>query len=331
MPVTAKDIARQLNLSQPTVSRILNGDPNHRVSSSTRERVLDAAKRLGYQPNAVARSLRRGRTGIIGLYSSYDYNARNDFLGTLLAALLRSSEAQGLDLLLHTALNGRSAADMFAKLSDGRIDGLILHAGPEDPLVGAIVPSSLPVVSVADPLPRLPCVAVDDADGIRQSIAYLWSRGHRRFAYICPDVLLSSVERRRGAFEDELDRRGVRAEDRLVIRITWECGEEALCTLIEQGYPVAVCCWNDGTAYRLIAACLGRSICVPSQVAVMGFDGFVAEKLPARQLTTIRCPWDKVGVTALDMLLGLIEGKDNSLSVPKEIRLPVKLLEGDTV
>src|SRR5258708_36271401 len=109
MSVTAKDIARQLQLSQPTVSRILNGDPKHRVSPSTRERVLEAARRLGYQPNAVARSLRRGRTDIIGLYSNHDYDVRNDFVGTIVGALQRICEQGRLDLLLHSAMYGRPA------------------------------------------------------------------------------------------------------------------------------------------------------------------------------------------------------------------------------
>ena len=109
MPVTAKDIAREFELSQPTVSRILSGDPNHRVAEATRERVLETARRLGYQPNAVARSLRRGRTNIIGLYTNHNYDARNDFLGTIVGALQRNCETHDLDLLLHSALYGRSA------------------------------------------------------------------------------------------------------------------------------------------------------------------------------------------------------------------------------
>ncbi len=87
MPVTAKSIARELQLSQPTVSRILSGDPRHRAAPDTRRRVLETASRLGYQPNALARSLRRGRTGIIGLYTNHDYDARNNFLGTIIGAL----------------------------------------------------------------------------------------------------------------------------------------------------------------------------------------------------------------------------------------------------
>lgn len=91
MPVTAKDLARELNLSQPTVSRILSGDSNHRVAAKTRERVLEAADHLGYSPNAIASSLRSGRTDIIGLHTSFDYDVRNDFLGAIVGSLFAKS------------------------------------------------------------------------------------------------------------------------------------------------------------------------------------------------------------------------------------------------
>src|SRR4051794_3534892 len=96
MSITAKDIARELNLSQPTVSRILNGDEAHRAAEGTRQRVMEAAQRLGYQPNAVARSLRRGRTNTIGVHTYGRYDVRNDFLGTIVGALQCACEAYHL-------------------------------------------------------------------------------------------------------------------------------------------------------------------------------------------------------------------------------------------
>src|SRR4028119_1082856 len=107
MPITAKDIALELELSQPTVSRILNGDARHRASEATRQRVLETARRLGYRPNAVASSLRRGRTGIIGLHTNHNYDARNEFFGSIIGGLQCACNERGLDLLLHSALHGR--------------------------------------------------------------------------------------------------------------------------------------------------------------------------------------------------------------------------------
>lgn len=329
MAVTAKDIARELELSQPTVSRILSGDQNHRVAAATRQRVLETARRLGYQPNAVARSLRRGRTNIIGLYTNHDYDARNDFLGTVIGSLQRNCEAKDLDLLLHSALYGRPAEEIFGKLRDGRIDGLILHANSDDPLVALLGQSALPVVTIADRRPGLPSVTCDDADGIRQLMSYLWGRGCRRFVYLRPEIAPASVIRRFLAFEGEVQRRGVPEEDWTALRIVYEHTEGALDQLRDFGLPCAVLCWNDRSAYTLLRECLTRGIRVPQELAIVGFDGFLDEKIPARSLVTIKCPWEEAAARALGSLLARI-GIGQERPDEAEVCLPVTFLAGDT-
>jgi len=329
MPVTAKEIARQLDLSQPTVSRILSGDEHHRASEDTRQRVMETAQRLGYQPNAVARSLRRGSTNIIGVHTSHNYDVRNDFYGTIIGALQHECGARRLDLLLHSALRGSSAKEMFGKLRDGRIDGLILHAAPDDPLVGMLSRSNFPVVSVADRLPGITGVACDDADGMRQLIQYMKKRGFKRFVFLAPDIPLASVEHRCTAFESELEKQG--CESATVLPIDFEKAEDALSTILAMPLPVAVCCWNDRTAYNLLHACGERGVLVPDKLAITGFDGFRDDKMPTRQLVSVACPWEKVAATALELLMDLIEGSAGQASrVSQEVRLPVALMHGDT-
>lgn len=331
MPVTAKDVARELNLSQPTVSRILSGDSRHRASDATRRRVMETAKRLGYQPNAVARSLRNGRTNVIGVHTNHNYDVRNDFLGTLVGALQCACAEYKLDLMLHNTL-GSPAEAMFNKLRDGRIDGLILHAGSEDPLVGILSRSALPVVAVADSLPGLPAVTCDDVNGMQQLIGVLWEKGHRNFAFLAPPVWLASVEKRQKTLEAELEKRGVPPEARRIITINFEDSAPALPELLELS-PIAVCCWNDRTAYNLLRECIATGVEVPGQIAVTGFDGFRDDQLPARQLVTVDCPWEDVAATALRCLAKLIDLRQEKKAAPpsEEICLPVKLLAGDTI
>ncbi len=327
MPVTAKDIARELQLSQPTVSRILSGVPGHRVAEATRIRVEETARRLGYQPNAVARSLRRGRTHIVGLYTNHDYDARNEFLGTIIGSLQRSCERQDLDLLLHSARFDRSAEEMYGKLRDGRIDGLILHANADDALVGLLGQSPLPVVTIADRLPNLPAVTCDDADGMHQLMTHLWRRGYRRFVFLAPDQPLTSVDRRRAAFEAEVARHKVAAGNHAVFAIGGEEVRAELGRLRAFGQGCAVVCWNDRTAYNLLRACREQGVRVPEDLAVAGFDGFADDKVPAWQLVTLRCPWGEVASAALDALIRRIDGLDEA---PSETCLPVTLVMGNT-
>ena len=327
MPVTAKDIARELQLTQPTVSRILNGDLRHRASDETRQRVLETAQKLGYQPNALASSLRRGKTGIIGLHTNHNYDARNEFFGAIIGGLQRACNAHGLDLLLHSALQGQSAEEMFNRLRDGRVDGLILHSGADDPLVAMLSGSSLPVVSVADNHPGMAGVTCDDGAGMKLLIKHLWLSGHRHFTFLAPRENLASVERRRAVFEKELKRRNVPAAARRIAPIDFENASSFLDDWDKE--KTIVCCWNDRTAYNLLHECAARGIKVPKRLAVAGFDGFLDDKMPGRQLTTIHCPWPDVASRALEILVDSIEKRDDDFT--GEVQLAVSLLEGDTI
>ena len=331
MPVTAKDIARELNLSQPTVSRILNGDRQHRISESTRKRVMETASRLEYQPNAVARSLRRGRTNVVGLYTNHNYDARNQFFGTVIGGLQRACEGHGLDLLLHSAYRKCTTHDVYGNLRDGRIDGLILHASPDDPLVERLGKSVLPVVAIADPVPHVPVVTCDDADGMRQIVHYLVGRGYTRFAFLAPRMHLGSVQRRQESFICELQRQGFKERDYSIIAIDFENVLPSMDELLRCGQGAAVCCWNDRTAYNLLHACIERGLRVPEEMAITGFDGFRDLSIPARQVVSIHCPWDRVAASALDLLMDMIKSVDSrSAAGVAEVSLPVELATGDT-
>jgi DNA-binding LacI/PurR family transcriptional regulator len=334
MSVTAKDIARELQLSQPTVSRILSGDASHRASEETRRRVNEAARRLGYRANAVASSLRRGRTGLIGLHTNHNYDARNEFFGSIIGGLQCACNARGLDLLLHSALHGRSASEMFDRLRDGRVDGLILHSSSDDPLVAMLSESSLPVVSVADSLPGMASVTCDDAAGMKALLDYLWGRGYRRFVFAAPTLKLPSVETRGEVFARELKKRRLPASARRVTHIAFEDAAPLLGEVRGEpgeagGGPTVVCCWNDRTAYNLLHECARRGVRVPQDLAVAGFDGFRCDKAPAQQLVSVGCPWPDVASRALSLLAEQIEAGAGAPSAD-EICLPVTLLEGDT-
>ncbi len=330
MAVTAKDVARDLNLSQPTVSRILSGDRHHRTSDATRRRVFEAAQRMGYQRNAVASSLRRGKTGVIGLHTSHNYDARNDFYGTIMGALQVACRARHLDLLLHSARHGSPAEEMFGKLRDGRIDGLILHARLGDPLVGLLSQASLPVVAIADSLSGIPSVSCDGESGMGQLLELLWNRGHRDYVFLAPTIALPSVEQRRAKFESELAARGVEASRRRIIEIEFERAAPALDDLLEGDRKPVVCCWNDSTAYNLLRACREKGVSVPQRLAVAGFDGFPDDKVPSHRLVTVACPWEEAAARALELLIGLIDPVNSDDLPVSDVCLPVSLIDGDT-
>lgn len=331
-PITLKEVAERAGVSKMAASAALTGNMEHtRVSEATRARILAAAAEMGYMPNAVARSLKRRATHIIGMYCGYTFlDARHPFLGEIIGGAQAGCDVHHKDLLLHGVFRGLSVDDIYKELVDGRIDGLILTAGQEDPLVVRLAASHLPVVAIVDAVPSLPSVVVDDSDGSRQIVDFLADRGHQRLLYRSVSDLpqMVSVERRRTAF---LEAAGAR---RLTVR-EWDAPEMTLPTdrdiaawLDEPAEvrPTAAVCWNDLAAYDLLAHCHARGVRVPDDLALIGFDGLKTPLGFLLGLATIRAPWAQVARTAVDLLVAQIDGD----TVPKETVLPVEFYRGAT-
>jgi LacI family transcriptional regulator len=330
MAVTSKDIAGRLGFSQPTVSRILNGDKDYKVTAATRQLVIETAKEMGYLPNALARSLRRKQTGVIGLYTRPNVvDMRQEFFAYLYGGLQRGCETHHVDILMHKTFDGRRPEEIFGEMADGRTDGAIVYMGADDVLVPTLQTAALPVVAVADPLPGIPSVGCRDSDGMTYVMAYLWDKGHRRFAFLAPQHQGSAAIRRYEAYRQFLEERGLNPEDRLVKTIGDGDGrtEQALDDLVALPRPPsAVCCWNDVTAYCVLRQCFARSLRVPQDVAVVGFDGFIDSKLPMLDLVSIRVPWYEMAETAVNLLMNRIAKRD----VPLETLLPVEFMPGNS-
>ena len=326
MPITSKDIAGKLGLSQPTVSRILNGTRGYRVSAETRRKVLEAARQMGYRPNAVARSLRHRRTNIVGFYTGYGYlNARNPYLAAVLGGLQQACDQQRLDILLHGVFRGKSTDDIYGELVDGRIDGLFLHTTADDPLVAQLGISSLPVVAISDAMPDLlPCVVADDKAGVGLLVDHLWKKGHEKIAFLAPQRRFVSVERRVEGFVQAMKERGV--SEPQVYRVDQLDAFVGIDALPKTDPPSAICCWNDYSAASLVLECERNGIRVPNDLAVTGFDGVLDSRITAHSLTTIAVPWSEVGQRALEVLRARINGE----AIEMENFVPVRLVEGGT-
>lgn len=351
-PVTAKDIGRRLGLSQPTVSRILSGAHGYRIAAETRQRVLDAAAEMGYRPNAIARSLRRRRTNIVGFYSSNSgMDSGNTFIASVLGGLQWAANAYRLDILLHGSFRGSSTEDIYGELVDGRIDGLFVMAHASDPLIARFRESSLPVVALADAIPGIPSVVCDDAHGIKILVEHLWEHGHRRIAYIRPSLRLASVETRCAAFRDAMTARGISQEAAPILSVDLaelgspqpfrgleepELALDALLALPEP--PTAICCWNDLTALNLIYLCKLRGIRIPEEIAVVGFDGMQEGRRTIRPLVTVGANWREITEQAMSLMARQIERRGQASQdpnieepLPAITTLPVHLIPGDTV
>lgn len=321
-------------VSTVTASVVLNGakSSNVGVSTATRQRVLDAANRLSYRPNAVARSLRRRSTDVVGFYSGSQYApARGGaFLSQVLAGLQDGCEEHGKDLLVHGTFRGQSVDDIYTELASGKIDALVLHAPDDDALVERLVRAPLPCVVIASPVEALPSVVVDDAGGMRLVARHLYEAGHRSVVFRHSSLRHNSARRRFDGFQEEAAALGMRvavtSPPNMDLRFTPE--EEALLPAAASAErPTAVACWNDSSAYAVLAECHERGIGVPGDLAVAGFDGYASPGVQRWQLTTVHAPWREVARTAVRLVVAHVQGKE----IPKQTCLPVALRPGDTV
>ena len=335
---TTKDIARELGISHSTVSRVLNSDSRFPVASETRERVMEAARRLNYRPNALARSLQQGRTGTVGFYSGYGVlDLRIGFFAEILLGLQIAGADFNLDLLLHcfhhnsklSAQQVRASQELqLSRLHDGRVDGFIVCAQPEDFLVERLQKSALPIVSVAELFPQIPSVLANDADGMKQLMSHLLEKGHRRFLFLAPEGRFSSARRRFQAFETILAQSGGVSQSVWTLKVGTEAAAlKRWSEMPTAERPSAICCWNDTMAYNFLHEANAQGFKAPDDFALTGFDGFPDNWPDAtQQVCSVSCDWYEAGQSAMRLLHGRITGDD----APFQTILPTTLLRGDT-
>jgi DNA-binding LacI/PurR family transcriptional regulator len=329
--VTQKDIAAKLNLSQSLVAGVLSGRPNVWASEETRRRIHLAAKDLGYRPNAIARSLRQRCTNIIGFYSGYGYgilDIMDPFTSEVLCGIRQGCEAACKDFLMHGNFRGQEPDAIYQELINGKVDGLILLSPPSDPLVKLLAESFLPVVAIADAVPGLPSVIVDDAAGSGMLARHLAEKGHTRILYRKSPLQTISDLRRLNGFCEAAAETGITVVD--TIDAYWDdvlSEREVRWLRAPRGErPTAVVCWNDYVAHLTLDACLGMDLRVPEEIAIVGFDGFHWPVRLAYNLTTVRAHWANVARKAVDLLVARLNGEE----APPETMMPVDLILGDT-
>jgi DNA-binding LacI/PurR family transcriptional regulator len=324
------DVARLAGVNRVTASVALRGArAGTHVSEATRQRILDAARELGYTPNAIALALRRQRTDIIGYYVGYGYISPADpFNAAVIDGIQHGCAQHHQDLLIYGGFERRSTDEIYAALSSGKIDGLVLIPAPNQPAVEKLVNSHLPIVAIANSEPAVPSVVVDDVDGSRQIAAYLAQKGHQRVWYRADRGKLTSTVRRRDAFYEAAADYGMSVIT--TVTADWDGRlNDAERELLRQPLsvrPTVAVNWVDTYAYAMLDDCAKLGVRVPEDLAVVGFDGVPLRFPPARTLTTIRAPWKQVSETAVHLLMNLIAGQD----VARETILPVALVVGDT-
>jgi DNA-binding LacI/PurR family transcriptional regulator len=279
-----QDVAAEAGVSTATVSLVLRGAAG--PSSVTRERVLDAAGRLGYRPDRAASLLARRRSRLIGVVM----DVRSTFHAQLVEDVHEAAEEHGYDLVLSTVTRTRDEARAVETLLDSRCEALLL-LGPGAPAARlSALARQLPVVAVGRPVSAdgVDVVRAADDDGVALAVDHLAGLGHRRIAYVDGGRGTIAAARRRG-YQRAMRRHRLGPHLQVVAGDASEqAGARAARALFATDLPpTAVVSYNDASAVGLLDALLRAGIDVPGRVSVVGYDDSPLSRLAHIDLTTV--------------------------------------------
>jgi LacI family transcriptional regulator len=329
--VVLADVARLAGTSEATASRALKNDP--RIGETTRAAVRAAAAKLGYVPNAAARSLRAKRTHILGLLLD---DLADPVHGKVAAGFEAAAASQGHAVFIMTGLHDPDREQRaLTAFVEHRADGIALASCVIDPAdVHARVPAER-VVFVQPDYPRLadgrepPARGVlrsNDAGGFAMTVRHLVEQGYRRLAYVGPGSGSSDALRRAAASDALAGTPAARMRFLDSGVDGWRDPSDVAGALAEDP-PDAVVCYDDKLALALLDRLRSTRLLVPDDLAIVGFDGIPAARESRPRLTTVDVPSVELGRRAAEMLM--IAGRDGGRLPPSEI-LPVHLIVGES-
>jgi LacI family transcriptional regulator len=322
--VSLKDVAARAGVSFQTASKVLNG--NHKVvSEATRERILAAARELGYLRNALAHGLVTSSTYTIGVIGD---DLGDWVLAQFVVGAEQAARRHGHSVLISTThRDGTDFEGCVRQLLERRVDG-ILAAAPrseDDPGIGDLLRERVPAVSIHHvPGGSVPVVGSDHAETGRLAAEHLLGLGHRHIATIVGPTARRVTRSRLRGFRAALDGAGVALPDSRLAGADWTAasGFAAMRELVERDPSVtAVFAQNDDMATGALAALwqLGRR--VPDDCAVVGCDDLPQAPFLVPPLTSVHIPFRETGETAMALLLDRINDNEHADRVLMPVRL----------
>ncbi len=326
---TVKDIARLAGVSTATVSRALAAP--EKVAEQTRIRVEAAAAKVGYFPNAMARSLRMNETKTVIVVVS---NLASSFFADIINGMEEFAHRRGYKVLIGDSNDDLQRAQNYFDLVDSKIvDGVLLLTSdiPVEMLVDERGQQRFPVVMASEFLTdiNLPTVHIDNVYSARKAVEYLIVMGHYKIACLTGPLTNPISEAR------VMGLRTAFAEWKIDVNEDWilegdfsfyagyNLGRQLLNT---EDWPTAIFCHSDEMAIGVLKIAKELNIAVPKQLSVVGFDNITYSEYCEPKLTTVHQPRDLIGETAMKLLLDILADKKPN----PEMTLPTQLIVRDS-
>jgi DNA-binding LacI/PurR family transcriptional regulator len=347
--LTLLTLARDLGVSRATVSNAYNRPDQ--LSPALRARILARADELGFSgPDPMARGLRRGRVGAVGVLVdeglSHAFSDPTQVL--FLDGLARELQLDGLGLLLHAGRGDRGA---LRSIRDAAVDAWVVLSLPDGhPAVSAVQSRARPVVVLDQPsLPGVPLVGIDDAAGGEAAVRHLLGLGHRRLAVLTMPLQaggregIADTDRQRDVTYPVMTRRlagaavavaaaGENWERVTVVECIANDPDAASATvaglLTRPDGPTALFACSDQLALGVLRAARTAGIRVPAELSVVGFDDSPSAQFADPPLTTVAQPLRERGQAVGALVRALLRGEEVSSPAVAPVRLVVRSSTG---
>jgi len=322
---TIREVAESAGVSYATVSHVLNN--TRVVSQETRERVLAAMTALDYRPNALARSLRQGKTNTMGLVLP---DSANPFFAEISRGIEDEAFKKGYSVFLcNTELDTQRELFYVDVLSKKQVDGIIfVAAGDKADSLDFLLRQGMPVVMIDRDLPNIEVdvVVTDHQLGGFLATHHLIELGHRCIACIAgPSSITPSAERIIG-YRRAHEEAGLACDEKLIIRGDYhaQSGMEITHAILKMNpRPTAIFALNDLMALGALRAAAEAGYSVPRDLAVVGYDDLELARFTNPPLTTIAQPKKEIGVQSVNLLVDRISRKSRP---PSRLVLPPELI-----
>lgn len=309
--ITIKDIARHLSLSVSTVSRALVNDKN--IRRETKEKVLEAAKALGYKPNPVATNLKYGHTNTVGVIVP---EMVTPFASQVINGIQSILYANGLKVIIaESHEDPQKERENLQLMERFMVDGIIIcqcsYKENKDEYL-RLQQAEMPMVFY-DRIPHgldVSQVIVDDYMKTFFLVEHLIRSGHKRIIHLQgPDYVYNSIERARG-YKDALSKFNIPIEADMLIKtgLSFDDGAKAADLLIKRGIPFdAIFAFTDTLAIGAMNRLRELDKKIPEEIAIASFSGTVLSTIVYPQLTTVEPPLQEMGKTAAELILEKIK------------------------
>jgi len=336
--VTIVEVAKHAQVSPSTVSLVLNGR-HDRMGVATRERVMRAVEELGYSANQMARGLKTGFVPMIGMVVP---TVANPFWGEFARCVEHAAIARNYQVLLCNAERVPERERLYVESMLARgIRGVILGSSPLSlNHLSGVTKRGLKVVVFDRPTGgsegiESDSVQVDNALGAQLAVNHLLELGHRRIGFVSGSVISANRRDRLDGYRGALQTAGIEPFENLISvenlnpsndeEEATEIGRTAAIKLLRQpAPPTALFAINDMTAIGIYAGVRELGLRIPEDISVVGFDDIHLCKIMDPPITTVRQPLDLLMNSAVELLIGRMEGKNSD--PPAHVKLTPELI-----